>query len=178
MDWDGFSDQGFRPHPRGVCYPGKIIDGGEKKAKHSGQNVVIGRAMLQRSHKAGRGVGGSGGGAAEESQRWEEGRMVVEEEEMVLLVASAAGRLGHQLPPLPLPLVSSAGPPPPPPSSSSSPATLLQLRQPLAARQPRRQVEAETMREIVHIQAGQCGNQIGAKVGWAEEILEWLKKKV
>merc|ERR1712156_567159 len=33
----------------------------------------------------------------------------------------------------------------------------------LAARQPRRQVEAETMREIVHIQAGQCGNQIGAK---------------
>ena len=87
--------------------------------------------------------------------------MVVEEEEMVLLVASAAGRLGHQLPPLPLPLVSSAGPPPP--SSSSSTATL-QLRQPLAARQPRRQVEAETMREIVHIQAGQCGNQIGAKV--------------
>ena len=49
------------------------------------------------------------------------------------------------------------------PSSSSSTATL-QLRQPLAARQPRRQVEAETMREIVHIQAGQCGNQIGAKV--------------
>merc|ERR1711872_795752 len=33
----------------------------------------------------------------------------------------------------------------------------------LAARQPRRQVEAETMREIVHLQAGQCGNQIGAK---------------
>ena len=22
------------------------------------------------------------------------------------------------------------------------------------------------MREIVHLQAGQCGNQIGAKVGW------------
>ena len=55
-------------------------------------------------------------------------------------------------------------PSPLPPSSSSSTATLLQLRQPLAARQPRRQVEAETMREIVHIQAGQCGNQIGAKV--------------
>merc|ERR1712083_976857 len=35
----------------------------------------------------------------------------------------------------------------------------------LAARQPRRQVEAvlAKMREIVHIQAGQCGNQIGAK---------------
>lgn len=23
------------------------------------------------------------------------------------------------------------------------------------------------MREIVHMQAGQCGNQIGAKVGWS-----------
>ena len=79
-----------------------------------------------------------------------------------------------------------AGPPSPAPaeaaasSSSSStsgaagpllpPLLLLlcqpSLRQPLAARQPRRQVEAvlAKMREIVHIQAGQCGNQIGAKV--------------
>ena len=34
------------------------------------------------------------------------------------------------------------------------------------------------MREIVHVQAGQCGNQIGAKVGCAEKILELLKNKI
>ena len=27
--------------------------------------------------------------------------------------------------------------------------------------------DSSNMREIVHIQAGQCGNQIGAKVGWS-----------
>jgi hypothetical protein len=28
------------------------------------------------------------------------------------------------------------------------------------------------MREIVHIQAGQCGNQIGAKVNWLQSLLQ------
>jgi hypothetical protein len=39
------------------------------------------------------------------------------------------------------------------------------------------------MREIVHLQAGQCGNQIGAKVGtefsnqsW--KIFQWKSKKI
>ena len=30
--------------------------------------------------------------------------------------------------------------------------------------------DSSNMREIVHIQAGQCGNQIGAKVGW-----DWIR---
>ena len=30
------------------------------------------------------------------------------------------------------------------------------------------------MREIVHLQAGQCGNQIGAKVSYTILMMEWL----
>jgi hypothetical protein len=34
------------------------------------------------------------------------------------------------------------------------------------------------MREIVHIQAGQCGNQIGAKVEDFSDWINFLKKRV
>ena len=51
-------------------------------------------------------------------------------------------------------------------------------RSPRSPRSPRPSCKARKMREIVHLQAGQCGNQIGAKVGCAEEILEWLKNEI
>ena len=35
--------------------------------------------------------------------------------------------------------------------------------------------DSSNMREIVHIQAGQCGNQIGAKVG-KTGIREWCQR--
>ena len=33
------------------------------------------------------------------------------------------------------------------------------------------------MREIVHLQAGQCGNQIGSKVGYFKTIFQILFKQ-
>lgn len=33
------------------------------------------------------------------------------------------------------------------------------------------------MREIVHIQTGQCGNQIGAKVSWTDDVFMRIKRK-